>query len=37
MPEKVQRMLPRECPLLPYAQLHQGVQRVLQIGRFLLL
>ena len=30
-------MLPDKCPLLPYAQLHQGVQRVLQIGGFLLL
>ena len=30
-------MLPDKCPLLPYAQLHQGVQRVLQIRRFLLL
>ena len=37
MPEKVQRMLPYQCSLLPYTQLHQGVQRVLQIRRFLLL
>jgi hypothetical protein len=37
MPEKVQRMLPYQCTLLPYPQLHQGVQRVLQIRRFLLL
>ena len=37
MPEKVQRMLPYQCSLLPYAQLHQVVQRVLQIGRLLLL
>ena len=28
---------PTSAPLLPYAQLHQGVQRVLQIRRFLLL
>ena len=37
MPEKVQRMLPYQCSLLPYTQLHQGVQRVLQIRGFLLL
>jgi len=37
MPEKVQRMLPYECSLLPYTELHQGVQRVLQIRGFLLL
>lgn len=37
MPEKVQRMLPYQCTLLPYPQLHQGVQRVLQIRGFLLL
>jgi hypothetical protein len=37
MSEKVQRMLPYQCTLLPYPQLHQGVQRVLQIRRFLLL
>jgi hypothetical protein len=37
MPEKVQRMLPYQRSLLPYTQLHQGVQRVLQIRRFLLL
>ena len=37
MPEKVQRMLPYQCSLLPYTQLHQGVQRVLQIRRILLL
>ena len=37
MPEKVQRMLPYECSLLPYTELHQGVQRVLQIRRLLLL
>jgi hypothetical protein len=36
MPEKVQRMLPYQCTLLPYPQLHQGVQRVLQIRGFLL-
>jgi len=37
MSEKVQRMLPYQCSLLPYTELHQGVQRVLQIRRFLLL
>jgi hypothetical protein len=37
MPEKVQRMLPCQCTLLPHPQLHQGVQRVLQIRRFMLL
>jgi len=37
MPEKVQRMLPYQCSLLPYNQLHQGVQRMLQIRRILLL
>ena len=37
MPEKVQRMLPYQCSLLPYTELHQGVQRVLQIRGFLLL
>jgi len=36
MQEKVQRMLPYQCSLLPYPQLHQGVQRVLQIRGFLL-
>jgi hypothetical protein len=30
-------MLPYQCSLLPYTELHQGVQRVLQIRRFLLL
>jgi len=37
MSEKVQRMLPYQCSLLPYTELHQGVQRMLQIRRFLLL
>jgi hypothetical protein len=37
MPEKVQRMLPYQCSLLLYTELHQGVQRVLQIRGFLLL
>jgi hypothetical protein len=37
MSEKVQRMLPYQCSLLPYPQLYQGVQRMLQIRRFLLL
>jgi hypothetical protein len=37
MPETLQRMLPCQCTLLPHPQLHQGVQRVLQIRRFLLL
>ena len=37
MPEKVQRVLPCQCTLLPHPQLHQGVQRVLQIRGFLLL
>jgi hypothetical protein len=37
MSEKVQRMLPYQCSLLPYTELHQGVQRVLQIRRLLLL
>jgi len=37
MSEKVQRMLPYQCSLLPYTELHQGVQRVLQIRGFLLL
>jgi hypothetical protein len=37
MPEKMQRLLPYQCSLLPYTQLHQGVQRVLQIRRILLL
>jgi len=37
MSENVQRMLPYQCSLLPYTELHQGVQRVLQIRRFLLL
>ena len=36
MPEKVQRMLPYQCTLLPYTELHQGMQRVLQIRRILL-
>jgi hypothetical protein len=30
-------MLPYQCTLLPYPQLYQGVQRMLQIRRFLLL
>jgi len=37
MSEKVQRMLPYQCSLLLYTELHQGVQRVLQIRGFLLL
>ena len=37
MPEKVQRMLPYQCTLLLHPQLHQGVQRVLQIRGILLL
>jgi hypothetical protein len=37
MQETLQRMLPCQCALLPHPQLHQGVQRVLQIRRFLLL
>jgi hypothetical protein len=37
MPETLQRMLPYQCTLLPHPQLYQGVQRVLQIRRFLLL
>ena len=37
MSEKVQRMLPYQCSLLPYTELHQVVQRVLQIRGFLLL
>ena len=37
MPEKVQRMLPYQSSLLLYTELHQGVQRVLQIRGFLLL
>jgi len=36
MSETLQRMLPYQCTLLPYPQLHQGVQRVLQIRGFLL-
>jgi len=30
-------MLPRKCPLLPHPKLHSALQRMLQIGRFLLL
>jgi len=30
-------MLPRKRPLLPHPQLHKGLQRLLQIGRILLL
>jgi hypothetical protein len=37
MQEALQRMLPCQCTLLPHPQLHQGVQRVLQIRRFMLL
>jgi hypothetical protein len=37
MSEKVQRMLPYQWSLLLYTELHQGVQRVLQIRGFLLL
>ena len=33
----MQRMLPYQCSLLLYTELHQGVQRVLQIRGFLLL
>ena len=37
MSETLQRMLPYQCSLLLYTELHQGVQRVLQIRGFLLL
>ena len=37
MSETLQRMLPYQCTLLLHPQLHQVVQRVLQIRGFLLL
>ena len=37
MSETLQRMLPHQCTLLLHPQLHEVVQRVLQIRGFLLL
>ena len=37
MSETLQRMLPYQCTLLLHPQLHEVVQRVLQIRGFLLL
>jgi len=37
MSETLQRMLPHQCTLLLHPQLHEVVQRVLQVRGFLLL